>query len=265
MATILVHVALGWLCLLQVTALAVVPALSDERVVFQTKYGDIELAFYPEVAPVTVAHIFKLVVLGAFTGNHIFRVDKGFVAQVADVVGGRTYDMNHKQKAEAGKTVPLEVKEGVKHVAGVLSMGRYDDPNSRQSSFSFLLGDAPHLDMKYTIFGQVTSGMITLHALEGLEVHREGIFVMPKERITILSSYWYLASRPISLGMLSAAISDPKAGGVTGKPTASTAEKSVSGDGSCRSVREELDSLRLRFNWQAEELQRVRRKCLPGR
>lgn len=65
--------------------------------------------------------------------------------------------------------------------------------------------------------------MITLHALEGLEVHREGIFVMPKERITILSSYWYLASRPISLGMLSAAISDPKAGGVTGKPTASTA------------------------------------------
>lgn len=49
MATILVHVALGWLCLLQVTALAVVPALSDERVVFQTKYGDIELAFYPEV------------------------------------------------------------------------------------------------------------------------------------------------------------------------------------------------------------------------
>jgi len=37
--------------------------------------------------------------------------------------------------------------------AGVLSMGRYDDPNSGTSSFSFLLGAAPHLDMKYTIFG----------------------------------------------------------------------------------------------------------------
>jgi cyclophilin family peptidyl-prolyl cis-trans isomerase len=37
--------------------------------------------------------------------------------------------------------------------AGVLSMGRWDDPNSGKSSFSFLLGNAPHLDMQYTIFG----------------------------------------------------------------------------------------------------------------
>lgn len=36
--------------------------------------------------------------------------------------------------------------------AGVLSMGRYDDPNSGTSSFSILLGDAAHLDMQYTIF-----------------------------------------------------------------------------------------------------------------
>lgn len=36
--------------------------------------------------------------------------------------------------------------------AGVLSMGRYNDPNSGSSSFSILLGDAPHLDMQYTAF-----------------------------------------------------------------------------------------------------------------
>jgi cyclophilin family peptidyl-prolyl cis-trans isomerase len=34
-------------------------------------------------------------------------------------------------------------------------MGRYDDPNSATSSFSFLLGAAPHLDMQYAIFGKV--------------------------------------------------------------------------------------------------------------
>lgn len=39
--------------------------------------------------------------------------------------------------------------------AGVVSMGRYDDPNSGKSSFSMLLGAAPHLDMHYTIFGCV--------------------------------------------------------------------------------------------------------------
>ena len=49
--------------------------------------------------------------------------------------------------------MPLEVRADVKHTLGVLSMGRFDDPNSGTSSFSILLGDAPHLDMQYTIFG----------------------------------------------------------------------------------------------------------------
>ncbi len=49
--------------------------------------------------------------------------------------------------------------------AGVLSMGRYDDPNSGASSFSMLLGDAPHLDMQYTIFA-----LSTLHRSGGTRV-----------------------------------------------------------------------------------------------
>ena len=40
----------------------------------QTKYGDIEFGFYPSVAPITVAHIMKLVRLGAYNTNHFFRV-----------------------------------------------------------------------------------------------------------------------------------------------------------------------------------------------
>ena len=60
---------------------AAMPALSDERLVLQTTLGDIELAFYPEVAPVTVKHIIELGRLGAYNTNHFFRVDKGFVAQ----------------------------------------------------------------------------------------------------------------------------------------------------------------------------------------
>ncbi|GJN04827.1 hypothetical protein PR202_ga22402 [Eleusine coracana subsp. coracana] len=89
-----------------------------------------------------------------------FQVDKGFVAQVAAVVGGRTAPMNEEQKKEAEKTVVGEFSS-VKHVRGILSMGRYSDPDSASSSFSILLGDAPHLD------GQ------------------------PIERIEILSTYYY--------------------------------------------------------------------------
>lgn len=55
---------------------------------------------------------------------------------------------------EESKTVPLEVQRHVKHdKRGILSMGRLDDPNSGGSSFSILLGPAPHLDMNYGIFG----------------------------------------------------------------------------------------------------------------
>ncbi|CAL2253070.1 unnamed protein product [Prunus armeniaca] len=55
---------------------------------------------------------------------------------------------------------------------------RYEDPNSAASSFSMLLGDSPHLDGQYAIFGKVTKGDETLKALEELPTRREGIFVM---------------------------------------------------------------------------------------
>lgn len=168
------------------------PRLGDDRIVFQTTFGDIEMALYPDVAPVTSDHILKLAKLGGYNSNHFFRVDKGFVAQTAGVAGGRLAQLDRKQREEDEKSVPLEVQQHVKHDRrGILSMGRLDDPNSGGSSFSILLGAAPHLDMLYGIFGEVTKGFDTLTKLEEVETKKEGIFVMPKDRITILSSYVY--------------------------------------------------------------------------
>ncbi|CAK9871730.1 unnamed protein product [Sphagnum jensenii] len=173
------------------------PHLGTKRVVFQTKYGDIEFGFYPKVAPKTVDHIFKLVRLGAYNTNHFFRVDKGFVAQVADVMGGREAPVNEEQRQEGEKTVPGEFSK-VKHVRGILSMGRYSDPDSAASSFSILLGSAPHLDEQYAVFGKVTKGDETLSKLEELPTRTEGIFVMPLERITIMSTYYYDTEAKVS-------------------------------------------------------------------
>jgi cyclophilin family peptidyl-prolyl cis-trans isomerase len=200
------------------------PRLSDERLVLQTTFGDLELAFYPDVAPKTVEHILKLGRLGAYNSNHFFRVDKGFVAQVADVVGGRSAPLSRLQREEGSKSVPGEFSD-VKHVRGTLSMGRYDDPNSATSSFSILLGPAPHLDhqarasapfvcaflgrervtdalrtilscpsihvTQYAVFGTLVAGDDALTRMEQVETRREGIFVMPKDRIDIVSSYVY--------------------------------------------------------------------------
>jgi hypothetical protein len=52
------------------------------------------------------------------------QVDKGFVAQVADVAGGRRAPMNQEQEQEAEKSIVGEFST-VKHVRGILSMGRY--------------------------------------------------------------------------------------------------------------------------------------------
>ena len=85
---------------------------------------------------------------------------------------------------EAAKTVPAEFTP-VRHVRGILSMGRMSDPNSGGSSFSMLLGRAAHLDSQYTVFGRVLAGDDVLAKLELVETKKEGIFVMPKQRITI--------------------------------------------------------------------------------
>jgi cyclophilin family peptidyl-prolyl cis-trans isomerase len=167
--------------------------LSKTRAVFQTDHGDIHLAFYPNAAPKTVELVLNLIEVGAYNTNHFFRVDKGFVAQVADVSTGRTQGLSNLQQKYASKTVPLEVHRTLKHDApGILSLARSDDPHSGGSSFSILLGSAPHLDTKHTIFGEITSGYDVLESLQEVETVKEGIFVMPKERINIHSTYLYI-------------------------------------------------------------------------
>ena len=74
------------------------PRLSDERIVFQTKHGDLELALWPDVAPVTAAHIIKVARLGGYNTCKFFRVDKGFVAQTTEVdEWGRDAALNPQQ------------------------------------------------------------------------------------------------------------------------------------------------------------------------
>lgn len=151
--------------------------------------GEVELGFYPNAAPVTVAHILKLFRLRCYDTNHIFRVDKGFVAQVQSVSRvSVTTPLSPECDAEAAKTVPGEFTP-VPHARGILSMGRMSDPNSGGSSFSMLLGKAPHLDGQYTVFGKVLRGDAVLSQLEQVQTKKEGIFVMPLERITITRAY----------------------------------------------------------------------------
>ena len=157
----------------------------ERRVVMRTAYGDMEFALFPEVAPVTVAHVLDLIRFGLYDTNNIFRIDKGFVAQVSEVTQRRV-PVDVAAMEVATKNVPGEFRpELLRHVRGVLSMGRRDDPDSGTSSFSILLGDAPHLDGQYTAFGCATKGDDVLRILETLPTRTEGMFVMPLHRVEV--------------------------------------------------------------------------------
>lgn len=156
---------------------------------------EIELGFFPNAAPVTVAHILLLFREGCYDTNHIFRVDKGFVAQIQSVHPSTvSKTLSETCRQESSKNVPGEFT-AIPHERGILSMGRREDPNSGGSSFSMLLGNAPHLDQQYTVFGKVTRGDNVLQELEQVETRKEGIFVMPIERIEI-SRAWVVLAEP---------------------------------------------------------------------
>ncbi|KAE8667629.1 Peptidyl-prolyl cis-trans isomerase CYP23 [Hibiscus syriacus] len=116
----------------------------------QKNYGDIEFGLYPSAAPKTITFL-SLCILVAIT----------------PITSSEWTISSHEQRREVEKTIVVEFSD-VKHVRGILSMGRYSYPDSAQSSFSILLGDAPHLDGQYAIFGKVTKGDETLRKLEEL-------------------------------------------------------------------------------------------------
>ena len=141
------------------------PRVGEERILFRTNRGDLVLGLYPEVAPRTTAQILNLVRLGVYDSVWFHRVEPGFVAQITDA-RNRKNPLSPEQ-VKALVKLPAELSP-VPHQSGVLSMARQnEDINSAESSFSFLLGPAPHLDGKYTVFGQVEWGMPLLAMVAG--------------------------------------------------------------------------------------------------
>jgi cyclophilin family peptidyl-prolyl cis-trans isomerase len=148
------------------TAADVAPP-GEEKVyaVFETTAGPIAVELFPEIAPQHVAQIRKLIELGVYDGIPIARIQRGFVAQVHEAkyrsspLAKHQLEAIHKLQGEFST---------LSHERGVLSMARGDDPNSAETSFSFLLGGAPHLDHQYTIFGRAIGNEETLRAIEAV-------------------------------------------------------------------------------------------------
>lgn len=126
-------------------------------VVFELENGKkIKAELYPDVAPITVANIEKLIKEGFYDGLIFHRVIPGFMIQGGCPEGT---GMGGPKERIKGEFLANGVVNNLKHTRGVLSMARTADPNSAGSQFFIMHADAPHLDGQYAAFGKVIEGM----------------------------------------------------------------------------------------------------------
>jgi peptidyl-prolyl cis-trans isomerase B (cyclophilin B) len=143
--------------------------LARYRAVLDTTAGAITLEFFPDRAPEHVRNFLRLAQAGVFDGTAFHRVVRGFVAQ-----GGALNTrgpLTEKQQALV-HTLQPEFND-TKHVKGIVSMARGDDPASATTSFFIVTGDASSLDNKYTVFGRVVDGMAVVDAMDQAPVDGE--------------------------------------------------------------------------------------------
>ena len=65
----------------------------------------------------------------------------------------------------SGKKLKAEFND-IQHIRGTVAMARTTDPDSADSQFYISLTTVPHLDRKYTVFGQVINGLDTLEKIQ---------------------------------------------------------------------------------------------------
>ena len=122
-----------------------------------TSAGEIDIRFYPDVAPNHVKNFIDLAEKGFYNGTKFHRVIPGFMIQGGDpnTVSGSPATWG---TGGSGKNVGAEFNS-VSHKRGIVSMARSSDPNSASSQFFIVTSDSTFLDNQYTVFGQVTKGM----------------------------------------------------------------------------------------------------------
>ena len=128
------------------------------RAIVKTKFGEIELKFFPDMAPKHVENFTKLAKSGFYNGTIFHRVIPGFMIQGGDP---NTKDSLKKEtygQGGPGYGVKAEFNE-LPHKRGVLSMARATDPDSAGSQFFIIVEESRFLDRKYTVIGEVVKGI----------------------------------------------------------------------------------------------------------
>jgi len=135
---------------------ASVEKMAQHCVTLQTEAGNIVIEMMPDSAPENVRNFLNLSAIGALDTTTFSRIVKDFVIQGGNLSTSEKWGlelmkrMTHKVPDEPGL---------IKHVRGIVSMARPNEPNSATTSFFILVGNGSNLDGKFSAFGRVSSGM----------------------------------------------------------------------------------------------------------
>jgi cyclophilin family peptidyl-prolyl cis-trans isomerase len=131
------------------------------RATMHTNHGPIEIEFFDDDAPKTVDNFLKLSRDGFYDGLVFHRVIKDFMIQGGCPQGTGTGGPGYQFEDEFNDH---------KIVRGALAMANAG-PNTNGSQFFIVTTEAaPWLDGKHTVFGEVTSGMDAVDAIEGTDI-----------------------------------------------------------------------------------------------
>jgi len=131
--------------------------MSETRATIETKFGNMELKFFPDIAPNHVKNFIELAQKGFYDGTTFHRVIPGFMIQGGDPNSKQPDKSKHGQGGP-GYTIKAEFNNNP-HKRGTLSMARAAHPDSAGSQFFICVADSSFLDKQYTVFGEVISGM----------------------------------------------------------------------------------------------------------
>ncbi len=157
----------------------------EPRVILDTSYGPITLVFYPSEAPKLVENFLKLVKEGYYDGMWFHRIDVGLRVLLGDPNTKEGGDENAIGGSGPGYEIDRELNV-ISHVRGTLSAKQVDrTKNNHGSQFFINTGYPTYLDVDWTVFGRVESGMDVADKIAALEI--DGNW-HPLEKVTIRSA-----------------------------------------------------------------------------
>ena len=140
-----------------------VEELAAYRAVLETGSGPVTIEFFPDKAPGHVRQFLRLAQAGVYDGMAFHRVAPGFVIQTG-ALASREAPLTPRQQKLVVNLQP-EFND-TRHVKGIVSMARGDDPASATTSFFICTGTSTALDGVYTAFGRVVDGLAVVEAIE---------------------------------------------------------------------------------------------------